>query len=135
MFEIFLFKKREIDVKLIWSQINRRIDQGAARAAARRRQRAWIENIFARHKQVGRDASLPWFQHELFRNEKAKTRREYLAHQADLEEKRKKEVEMDYLAPFLAQLGHPKSFTKEDVAKLTRDCLEGRFCENIVSNS
>ena len=60
------------------------------------------------------------------RNEKAKTRREYLAHQAELEEKRKKEVEMDYLAPFLAQLGHPKSFTKEDVAKLTRDCLEGK---------
>jgi len=61
---------------------------------------------------------------DINRNEKAKTRREYLAHQADLEEKRKKEVEMDYLAPFLAQLGHPKSFTKEDVAKLTRDCLE-----------
>ena len=39
---------------------------------------------------------------------------------------------MDYLAPFLAQLGHPKSFTKEDVAKLTRDCLEGTVvCKNI----
>lgn len=61
---------------------------------------------------------------DVYRNEKAKTRREYLAHQAELEEKRKKEVEMDYLAPFLAQLGHPKRLTKEDVAKLTRDCLE-----------
>ena len=41
-----------------------------------------------------------------------------------LEEKmRKQEMEIDYLAPFLAQIGDPEKITRQQANKLKDDCL------------
>ena len=41
-----------------------------------------------------------------------------------LEEKmRKQEMELDYLAPFLAQIGNPEKLTRQQAYKLKEDCL------------
>ena len=41
-----------------------------------------------------------------------------------MEEKmRRQEMEMDYLAPFLAQIGSPDKITKAQAFKLKEDCL------------
>ena len=41
-----------------------------------------------------------------------------------LEEKlRRQEMEMDYLAPFLAQIGTPDKISKQQAFKLKEDCL------------
>lgn len=50
--------------------------------------------------------------HDVFRNENAKIRRDYLRKQAEIEAKRQQETEMDYLAPFLALMGDPKPLTR-----------------------
>lgn len=36
---------------------------------------------------------------------------------------RKQEVEIDYLAPFLAQMGDPEKITRAEAIKLKEDCL------------
>ena len=41
-----------------------------------------------------------------------------------MEEKlRRQEMEMDYLAPFLAQIGNPEKISKAQAFKLKEDCL------------
>ena len=41
-----------------------------------------------------------------------------------LEEKlRKQEMEIDYLAPFLAQMGDPEKISRQQAYKLKEDCL------------
>jgi len=41
-----------------------------------------------------------------------------------MEEKlRRQEMEMDYLAPFLAQIGSPEKINKSQAFKLKEDCL------------
>ena len=41
-----------------------------------------------------------------------------------MEEKlRRQEMEMDYLAPFLAQIGNPEKINKTQAFKLKEDCL------------
>ena len=50
--------------------------------------------------------------HDVFRNENAMIRRDYLRQQAELEAKRQQETEMDYLVPFLAQIGDPPSLNR-----------------------
>ena len=61
--------------------------------------------------------------HDTVRNEAAKKRREDLRLQAELEEKRKNESEMDYLAPFLAQMGDPAELTRVQAKQLKEDAL------------
>ena len=39
------------------------------------------------------------------------------------EKKRRQEMEMDYLAPFLAQIGNPEKISKQQAFKLKEDCL------------
>ncbi|ESO96481.1 hypothetical protein LOTGIDRAFT_115813, partial [Lottia gigantea] len=57
------------------------------------------------------------------RNEKAKTHRKELE-RLQLEEKmRKQEMEIDYLAPFLAQIGDPEHVQRPQAFKLKEDCL------------
>ncbi|XP_055956877.1 dynein regulatory complex subunit 7 [Patella vulgata] len=57
------------------------------------------------------------------RNEKAKTHRKELE-RLQLEEKmRKQEMEIDYLAPFLAQIGDPEKVLRNQAFKLKEDCL------------
>ena len=36
---------------------------------------------------------------------------------------RKQEMELDYLAPFLAQMGNPEKLTRQQAYKLKEDCL------------
>ena len=62
--------------------------------------------------------------HDVFRNEKAKIRREYLQKQAEMEAKRQQETEIDYLAPFLAEMGDPQQLTRSQAIKLQKECLE-----------
>ncbi|XP_077994789.1 dynein regulatory complex subunit 7-like [Glandiceps talaboti] len=57
------------------------------------------------------------------RNEKAKQHRKELE-RLQLEEKmRREEMELDYLAPFLAQIGDPEKISKQQAFTLKEDCL------------
>ncbi|XP_070577144.1 dynein regulatory complex subunit 7-like [Ptychodera flava] len=57
------------------------------------------------------------------RNEKAKQHRKELE-RLQLEEKmRREEMELDYLAPFLAQIGDPEKISKQQAYSLKEDCL------------
>ncbi|XP_053396904.1 dynein regulatory complex subunit 7-like isoform X1 [Mercenaria mercenaria] len=57
------------------------------------------------------------------RNEKAKKHRRELERQQLEEKMRKQEMEIDYLAPFLAQIGDPDKITRQQAYKLKEDCL------------
>ncbi|KAK6999816.1 dynein regulatory complex subunit 7 [Biomphalaria glabrata] len=57
------------------------------------------------------------------RNEKAKKHRRDLEEKQKLERKRKQDMEIDYLAPFLAHIGDPEKITKNQAIKLKEDCL------------
>jgi len=57
------------------------------------------------------------------RNEKAKLRREELDRQQKEDELRKREMELDYLAPFLARIGNPEKLTRGDASKVREECL------------
>ncbi|KAH3848102.1 hypothetical protein DPMN_090451, partial [Dreissena polymorpha] len=57
------------------------------------------------------------------RNEKAKKHRQELERQQMEERMRKQELEIDYLAPFLAQIGDPEKITRQQAYKLKEDCL------------
>ncbi|XP_041350936.1 dynein regulatory complex subunit 7-like [Gigantopelta aegis] len=57
------------------------------------------------------------------RNEKAKKHRREVEHQKEAEKMRKQEMEIDYLAPFLAQIGDPEKITRMQAYKLKEDCL------------
>ncbi|KAJ7997812.1 hypothetical protein DPEC_G00216010 [Dallia pectoralis] len=57
------------------------------------------------------------------RNERARCHRETQERLAKEEQLRRKEKELDFLAPFLAQLGDPENLTREVALKLRSDCL------------
>jgi len=61
--------------------------------------------------------------YDTMRNEKAKNHRKDLE-RLQLEEKlRKQEMELDYMAPFLAQMGNPDKLSRHQAIKLKEDCL------------
>ena len=72
------------------------------------------ENIFKLRRQEKLHPILVTSVHDTVRNEAAKKRREDLRIQAELDEKRKQETELDYLAPFLAQIGDPTTLNRLD---------------------
>ena len=39
------------------------------------------------------------------------------------DELRKREMELDYLAPFLARIGTPEKLTRNDASKVREECL------------
>ncbi|CAH1791154.1 unnamed protein product [Owenia fusiformis] len=57
------------------------------------------------------------------RNEKAKKHRKELERLAEEEKMRRQEMELDYLAPFLAQIGDPEQISRQQAYKLKEDCL------------
>merc|ERR1712080_667859 len=58
------------------------------------------------------------------RNEKAKLRREELERQQKEDELRKRDMELDYLAPFLARIGSPDDMSRNDaLKKVKEECL------------
>ncbi|XP_007905243.1 dynein regulatory complex subunit 7 isoform X2 [Callorhinchus milii] len=57
------------------------------------------------------------------RNEKAKKHREEEARFEADQRRRRAELELDYLAPFLARIGEPETLTKQETLKLREDCL------------
>ncbi|XP_062856913.1 dynein regulatory complex subunit 7 [Trichomycterus rosablanca] len=57
------------------------------------------------------------------RNEKARRHREELERLAEEARLSKEDEELDVLAPFLVQLGNPKSLTKQQALQLRTDCL------------
>ena len=58
------------------------------------------------------------------RNEKAKLHRQELQRKAEEDAKKKHETEMDYLAPFLAQIGDPSHLSRAEAYKLKEECLQ-----------
>eukprot|EP00112_Aurelia_sp_Birch-Aquarium-sp1_P024025 Seg740.7 transcript_id=Seg740.7/GoldUCD/mRNA.D3Y31 product="Dynein regulatory complex subunit 7" protein_id=Seg740.7/GoldUCD/D3Y31 len=58
------------------------------------------------------------------RNEKAKQRRLELEQKQREEEMRKRDMELDYLAPFLSRIGNPKYLTRQDAFKIKEECLQ-----------
>ncbi|PAA91434.1 hypothetical protein BOX15_Mlig015216g2, partial [Macrostomum lignano] len=70
------------------------------------------------------DAEMEISLYDTERNEKAKKHREELERQRQEELMRNRELELDYLAPFLAQLGEPTKITKEIAFELRKVCLE-----------
>lgn len=70
--------------------------------------------------QIGRSSHKPWLSWDYY----------YvylwwrLQERQQLEEKkRREEMELDYLAPFLAQIGDPEKLTRQEAMKLKEDCL------------
>lgn len=57
------------------------------------------------------------------RNEKAKLRRQEIERQEKEDELRKRDAELDYLAPFLARIGNPDRLTRNDAFKVKEQCL------------
>ncbi|CAG5133747.1 unnamed protein product, partial [Candidula unifasciata] len=57
------------------------------------------------------------------RNEKAKKHRRELEKQQKEAKMRRQETEIDYLAPFLAQMGDPEKINRAQAIKLKEDCL------------
>ncbi|KAK7103521.1 dynein regulatory complex subunit 7-like [Littorina saxatilis] len=57
------------------------------------------------------------------RNEKSRQHRKEVEQQLLEEEMRKEEMEIDYLAPFLAQMGDPDKISRQQAYKLKEDCL------------
>merc|ERR1712002_576775 len=58
------------------------------------------------------------------RNEKAKLRREELERQQKEDELRKRDMELDYLAPFLARIGTPDDMSRLDaLRRVKEECL------------
>jgi len=57
------------------------------------------------------------------RNEKAKLRRDELERQQREEEMRKRDMELDYLAPFLARIGQPEKLSPSDAIRVKEECL------------
>lgn len=57
------------------------------------------------------------------RNEKAKKHRRELERLQLEERMRKQEMDIDYLAPFLAQMGNPDKITRQQAYQLKEDCL------------
>lgn len=57
------------------------------------------------------------------RNEKAKQHRIERERLQMEEKKRREEMELDYLAPFLAQIGDPEKLNRQQALKLKEDCL------------
>ena len=58
------------------------------------------------------------------RNDTAKRRREDVERKQREEEEARKEMQLDYLAPFLAQLGNPERLTRDDAKKVRDTCLK-----------
>ncbi|XP_065069130.1 dynein regulatory complex subunit 7-like [Rhopilema esculentum] len=58
------------------------------------------------------------------RNEKAKQRRTEMERKQREEEMRKRDMELDYLAPFLSRIGDPKTLSKPDAVKIREECLQ-----------
>ncbi|KAK3749491.1 hypothetical protein QZH41_013464 [Actinostola sp. cb2023] len=58
------------------------------------------------------------------RNEKAKLHREELERKQREEAMKKHETELDYLAPFLAQIGDPPRISRQEAYKLKEECLQ-----------
>eukprot|EP00116_Pleurobrachia_bachei_P009653 sb/3469915/ len=58
------------------------------------------------------------------RNDTAKKRREELERKRKDDEARREEMELDYLAPFLARIGDPSKMTAELAQQLRDDCLK-----------
>ncbi|XP_011446060.2 dynein regulatory complex subunit 7-like isoform X1 [Crassostrea angulata] len=57
------------------------------------------------------------------RNEKAKKHRRELERQQLEEKMRKQEMDIDYLAPFLAKIGNPEKLSKQQAFSLKEECL------------
>ncbi|KAK3093928.1 hypothetical protein FSP39_021907 [Pinctada imbricata] len=58
------------------------------------------------------------------RNEKAKKHRRELERQQLEEKMRKQEMDIDYLAPFLAKIGNPEKLAKAQAFSLKEECLQ-----------
>jgi len=58
------------------------------------------------------------------RNDTAKKRREEIERKKRDEEARREEMELDYLAPFLARIGDPSAISTDSAQQLKDDCLE-----------
>ncbi|XP_001632291.2 dynein regulatory complex subunit 7 [Nematostella vectensis] len=58
------------------------------------------------------------------RNEKAKLHRQELERKMQEEAMKKHETELDYLAPFLAQIGDPPRISRQEAYKLKEECLQ-----------
>ncbi|XP_019361434.1 PREDICTED: dynein regulatory complex subunit 7 isoform X1 [Gavialis gangeticus] len=57
------------------------------------------------------------------RNEKGKKQREAMEHQMQEERQRQDEQDLDYLAPFIIQMGNIEKMTKWQALRLKEDCL------------
>jgi len=82
-----------------------------------------VEEILDARTQEEATSRLEISVYDTMRNEKAKNHRKDLE-RLQLEEKlRKQEMELDYMAPFLAQLGTPEKLLRNQAIKLKEDCL------------
>ncbi|XP_067680734.1 dynein regulatory complex subunit 7-like [Haliotis asinina] len=82
-----------------------------------------VKEILDERTKEESDSELEISVYDTERNEKAKKHRREME-RLKLEEKmRKQEMEIDYLAPFLAQIGDPDKISRTQAYKLKEDCL------------
>ncbi|XP_072168175.1 dynein regulatory complex subunit 7-like [Diadema setosum] len=82
-----------------------------------------VKEILGERKEEEERSELDISVYDTERNEKAKQHRIERERLQMEEKKRREEMELDYLAPFLAQIGDPEKLTRQQALKLKEDCL------------
>eukprot|EP00079_Xenopus_tropicalis_P024210 XP_012816760.1 PREDICTED: dynein regulatory complex subunit 7 isoform X1 [Xenopus tropicalis] len=82
-----------------------------------------VREILATRAQEEADPQLTISIYDTERNEKSKEKREAMERAIQEERQRRAVQELDYLAPFLAQLGDPEKLTLWQAQKVKEDCL------------
>ncbi|KAL8615670.1 hypothetical protein ACOMHN_034820 [Nucella lapillus] len=82
-----------------------------------------VREILAEREKEEMASELEISVYDTERNEKAKKNRKELEQRLLEEKLRKQEMEIDYLAPFLAQMSDPEKISREQAYKLKEDCL------------
>ncbi|XP_053575515.1 dynein regulatory complex subunit 7 [Bombina bombina] len=89
-----------------------------------RKSEAEVLAILSARVQEEADPKLTISIYDTERNEKSKAQRDAQEHAMQEERKRQAILEMDYLAPFLAQLGEPEKLTRLQAQQVKEECLK-----------
>ncbi|OCT84694.1 dynein regulatory complex subunit 7 [Xenopus laevis] len=88
-----------------------------------RKSEAEVREILAARAQEEADPQLTISTYDTERNEKSKEKREAMERAIEEERQRRAVLELDYLAPFLAQLGDPERLTRWQAQQVKEECL------------
>ena len=88
-----------------------------------RRSEDEVQNILNERTREEAASELDISVYDTQRNEKARKHREELERLQEEEKKRRQDLEIDFLAPFLAQMGDPEKINRKQAYQLKEECL------------